>query len=145
MRVVLDTNTFISSLLTTEGPSARTLDAWRARRYDLIISPQIIAEFIRVTHYPRIRRKYLFTDDDVNAFVALLERYAQVVHPAVDVSGSVPADPQDEMIVACAVAGSADLIVSGDHHLLDLVAYQGIRVVTPVQFLEELERIESEF
>lgn len=138
MRVVLDTNTLVSSLLNQAGPSAQAFKAWRDLRDELLTSPELISELMRVTSYPRIRRKYPFTDERVNDLVNLLRQYAEVIQPTIDVSGSVPADPQDETVIACAAAGSADIIVSGDRHLLDLETYQDIPIVTVVQFLARL-------
>ena len=54
-------------------------------------------------------------------------------------TGTIPADPVDEMVLACAVEGQADLIVSGDRHLLDLGEYQGIPIVTAREFLGWLQ------
>lgn len=138
LRAVLDTNTFVSSLLVKSGPPARALDAWRERRYVLASSPAIISEIRGVLNYPRIRRKYAVTDDDVGHLVALLEGDALLVPGLADVAGSVPDDPADEKILACAVEARADLVVTGDHHLLDLREYKGIAIVTVYEFLERL-------
>lgn len=143
MRVVLDTNTYISSLLIKEGPLAQIIDSWRALRYDLVTSPAIIAEVIKTASYPRIRRKYAITDKDVENLVELLRRFAVVVEPTVDVMGSVPADPDDEIVITCAVGGAASLIVSGDRHLLSLVEYRSIRIITASMFLRELDAAEE--
>ena len=138
LRAVLDTNVFVSSLLVKKGLPAQVLDAWRERRYLLIISPAIISEIRATLNYPRIRRKYAVTDEDVEQLVALLERDALVVPGDADVAGSVR-DPADEMVLACAVEAQADVIVSGDRHLLDLDRYQDIPILTARQFLERVE------
>jgi putative PIN family toxin of toxin-antitoxin system len=138
LRAVLDTNVFVSSLLVKSGVPAQVLDAWRARRYILVVSPAIIAETRATLGYPRIRRKYGISDVDVQSLTDLLERDALVVPGDADTSGAIPADPSDEKILACAVDGQAHLIVSGNLHLLDLVEYRGIAVLTVRQFLERL-------
>jgi len=56
----------------------------------------------------------------------------------VDLSGSVPDDPMDEMVLACALEAQADLIVSGDHYLLALGEYRGIPIVTVRDLLGRL-------
>ena len=94
---------------------------------------------LSVRTYPRIRRKYPLTDEDVERLVTLLEPDALVVPGETDATGAVPADPTDEMVLACAVEGQADLLVSGDRHLLDLGEYQGIPIVTAREFLERLQ------
>ncbi len=140
LRVVLDTNQFVSSVLVRQGLPAQVLDAWRRREFLLITSPSIIAEIRSTLSYPRIRRKYALTDDDVERLVTLLEQDALVVPGEIDATGTtIPTDPADEMVLACAVEGQADLIVSGDHHLRDLGEYQGIPIVTAREFLERLQ------
>ncbi len=138
LRVVLDTNQFVSSVLVKQGLPAQVLDAWRRREFILITSPFIIAEIRSTLSYPRIRRKYPLTDEDVERLVALLEQDALVVPGEVEVTDAIPADPADDMVLACAVEGQADLIVSGDRHLLALGEYQGIPIVTAREFLGRL-------
>jgi len=138
LRVVLDTNVFVSSLLAKEGPAAQVLDAWRARRYLLIVSPDLAAEIASTLRYPRIRRRYRITEDDIQALLDLLESDAVLVPGKVNVAGSVPEDPDDEIVLACALEGEADLIVSGDHHLLGLGGFHGIVIVAVRRFIERL-------
>ena len=140
LKAVLDTNVFVSSLLVKAGLPAQVLDAWRERRYLLVTSPAIIAEIRATLNYPRIRRKYAITDEDIEQLVVLLEQDALVVPGDADVAGSIPQDPADEMVLACAVEAQASAIVSGDRHLLDLDMYQDIPILTVRQFLERLER-----
>ena len=140
LKAVLDTNVFVSSLLVKAGLPAQVLDAWRERRYLLVTSPAIIAEIRATLNYPRIRRKYAITDEDIEQLVVLLEQDALVVPGDADVAGSIPQDPTDEMVLACAVEAQASAIVSGDRHLLDLDMYQDIPILTVRQFLERLER-----
>ena len=138
LRLVLDTNQFVSSLLVRQGLPAQVLDAWQRREFLLITSPPIIAEIRSTLNYPRIRRKYPLTDDDVERLVTLLKQDALVVPGEIDVASAIPADPTDDMVLACAIEGQADLIVSSDHHLLNLGEYQGIPIVTAREFLERL-------
>ncbi len=138
LRVVVDTNQFVSSVLVRQGLPAQVLDAWRRRKFLLITSPSIIAETRSTLSYPRIRRKYPITDNDVERLVTLLKQDALVVPGEIDVTGAIPADPTDKMVLACAIKGRADFIVSGDHHLLNLGEYQGIPIVTAREFLEHL-------
>lgn len=138
LKVVLDTNVFVSSLLVRSGSPAQVLDAWRERQYLLVISPAIVAEIRATLSYPRIRRKYAVTDEDVEQLIALLEQDALLVPGDAAVAGSIPQDPVDEMVLACAIDAQADLIVSGDHHLLDLGTYRSIPILTVRRFLERL-------
>lgn len=117
LRVVLDTNVFISGLLSRTGVSAQALNAWRERRYLLVTSDAIIAEIQAVLNYPHIRNKYAIPDEDIRQLVAILHKDALLVPGKANVAGTVPPDPEDEKFLACAMESLADLIVSGDHHL----------------------------
>lgn len=135
LRIVFDTNLFVSSLLVKRGIPARALDAWRQRRITLLTSPAIMTEIAVTLSYDRIRRKYGVTDEDVSRLIDLLSSDALMVPGKMDVSGSVPADSDDEIVLACALEGKADLIVSGDQHLLALGEFKGIPIITARQFL----------
>jgi putative PIN family toxin of toxin-antitoxin system len=139
LKVVLDTNVFVSSLLVKQGPPAQALDAWRERRYLLVTSPAIVSEIQTTLNYPRLRRKYAITDANIEGLLALLESDALLVPGDVSVAGAIPEDPTDERVLACALDAGADFIVSGDRHLLDLETYQDIPILTVRAFLERLE------
>jgi putative PIN family toxin of toxin-antitoxin system len=139
LRVVLDTNVFVSSLLSTGGTPAQLLNAWREGRYMLVTSPAIIAEVVGVLESPRISKKYLIRHQDVENLVDVLKTDAVLVPGEAGVKGSVPRDPRDEMFLACAIDANADCIVSGDRHLLDLQTFRGIPILTVNEFAEELE------
>lgn len=138
LRAVLDTNLFVSSALVAEGLPAQAIDAWRAHRYLLILSPPILAEIAATLRYDRIRRKYNITEEDITRLLDLLTADAILVAGQANVTGSVPDDPKDEVILACAVDGQADVIVSGDKHLLSLESFRDIPIVTVRAFLERL-------
>ncbi|MBV7331617.1 putative toxin-antitoxin system toxin component, PIN family [Chloroflexi bacterium TSY] len=138
LRVVLDTNLFVSSILVTHGLPAQAIQQWRERRYLLITSPALIAEIRHTLGYERIRRKYHVTDDDVEALTKLLQKDALVVPGTADVWGAIPDDPDDEHVLACAIDGQANLIASGDRHLLALGDFRTIPIVPVRTFLEPL-------
>jgi putative PIN family toxin of toxin-antitoxin system len=138
LKVVLDTNVLVSSLLVKAGVPAQVVQAWRERQYILVTSPDLIAEVPATLSYPRLRRKYLLSDEDVEQLTDLLEDDALVVPGQAQVTGAIPADPADERVLACAVDARADVIVSGDMHLLALGEYQGIPILTAHGFLERL-------
>jgi len=139
LRVVLDTNVFVSSLLSTKGLPAQVLHAWREGRYMLVTSPPIIAEIIEVLESPRISKKYLIGQEDIEHLVDLLKTDTILVPGRAAIKGSVPQDPRDEMFLACAIDANADCIVSGDRHLLDLQTYRGIPIFTVKEFAEKLD------
>lgn len=138
LQVVFDANVFVSSMLVKAGLPAQVLNAWRDQQYLLVTSPAIVAEVRATLNYPRIRRKYAVSDQDVEELIALLERDALPVPDSAQADGAVPQDPSDEMVLACAVAAQADFIVGGDRHLLDMDAYCSIPILTVRRFWERL-------
>ena len=138
LRVVFDTNLFVSSLLVKNGLPAQALDDWRAHRFLLVTSPAIMAEISATLRYERIRRKYGVTDEDIDQLLELLAAVALVVPGQSDVGGSVPDDEDDEIVLACAVDGQANVVASGDQHLLALGVFRGIDIITVRQLMERL-------
>jgi len=138
LRVVIDTNVIVSGILSRKGAPAELLNIWRERRFLLLSSADIVAEVRAVMQYPRIRHKYNISDDEIEQMITLLEHDALLVAGDSNVVGSVLDDPQDEMFLACALDGLADVIVSGDHHLLDLGVFRDIPIITARQLLDQL-------
>lgn len=68
MRVVIDTNVFISAAINPKGAPAKVLDAWRGRQFELIISPSIIAEVLEVIKRPSIRSRHGWSDEEIEFF-----------------------------------------------------------------------------
>lgn len=139
-RVVIDTNVIVSGILSRKGAPAEVLNAWRERRFLLLSSSDIVAEVRTVMKYPRIRHKYNISDDEIEQTISLLEHDALLVAGDSNVAGSVPDDPKDEMFLACAMDGQADIVVSGDHHLLDLDVFRDIPIITARRFLDQLKQ-----
>ncbi|MBI3312018.1 MAG: putative toxin-antitoxin system toxin component, PIN family [Candidatus Omnitrophica bacterium] len=139
LKVVLDTNQFVSGVLTKEGPSARLLQAWRERAYLLITSHAILSEIERVFRYPRIAKKYHLRPQEIENLMRVIEREA-VVLSRVGRLEVIKDDPDDNAILACARETEADYLVSGDHHLLVLQRYQGTAIVTARELLTVLNR-----
>lgn len=140
LRVVIDTNMIVSGILSRKGAPAEVLNVWRERRFLLLSSSAIVDEVRVVLQYPRIHKKYHLSDEDIEQTITLLEHDALLVAGDSNVAGSVPDDPQDEMFLACALDGQADVVVSGDHHLLELGVFRDIPIMTARQFLEQLRQ-----
>lgn len=135
IRVVLDTNLFVSALLKPDSNPDRIIKLVREEKVLLLISDAICDEIIRVLFYPKIRKRLAASDEELQNFVKLLRTVAIVTPGSLNLT-PLAADSDDTKYLICAVEGRADYIVSGDHHLTDLVIYQGIRVVTPAEFIE---------
>ena len=141
IRAVLDTNLLVSYLLTHRPPIATLIDRHLAQDdFVLVTAPELLAELDRVLAYPKLQRYY--ADDERTRFVALVMALSEVV----DLPETVPRvcrDPDDDRVIACAVAGKADVIVSGDADLLNLEQVGDVRILTAAQFLDLLERREA--
>lgn len=136
-KAVLDSSTLVSAFLTPKGTPGQLLRAAHRDVFDLCLSAEIIQETAAVLERPKIAERYRRGPDAVRAFCLGLSGTSAMVAslPKID---AVPDDPEDNMIVATAVAAGADYLVTGDRHLLSLEQYQGIRIVTPRQFLDLL-------
>ena len=128
MRVVLDTNVLMSGIFFA-GPPARILAAWAEGQLDLLASVDILSEYRRVGS--RLRKKY--PSVDVDPALDLVIRESRIVEP-VPIDADACSDEDDLKFLACALAGNADCVVSGDRALLRSSHYEGIEVITPREF-----------
>ncbi len=131
---VLDTNALVSSLVADQGFPRQILDAWLEGRFTLVTSFYLVEEVTHVLTYPRIARRLQLGDAELAAILAGLLSRAKLPPGQLQLP-EVTRDPKDDAVVACAVEGKADYIVSGDQDLLALGSYEGIRVVTPRQLV----------
>jgi len=130
VRVVVDTNVLLSAILFG-GTPGRILDAWRAGKVELVMSPDIVEEYVRVGE--RLNERY--SDVEIQPIVALLVQNATIV-PDTPLPGPVCDDPDDDKFLACALASGTDIVVSGDKKLRAVSGYEGVHVLTPRQFAD---------
>lgn len=137
MRVVLDANTLASGALSSAGAIAQLMDGWLTEgRFAVVSSDMILDEVERA-----LRKRYFasrLAARDRSAFIDLLRREALMVVPRTDV-GRVAADPADDHVLATAVDGEASYLVTGDHALLALAEFRGVRIVTARELLTLLD------
>jgi putative PIN family toxin of toxin-antitoxin system len=128
VRVVFDTNVFISAFIIagSQGDSAFRLA--RRARFDLCTSVQILTELAQT-----LRGKFDQSDEDVTEALRTISRIADVVRSREKLT--VLRDVSDNRILECAVDARADLIVTGDRHMLKLKQYEGISIVRLADFL----------
>jgi putative PIN family toxin of toxin-antitoxin system len=132
VRVVVDTNVFISSLLNTEGNPRKVIDLWRFEKITLCISKEILAEYFAV-----LGRFGMSEEPEGGELVQLFQkRYNQVFLTSVPTILAISEDPADNKFIECAVAADAEYIISGDRHLLNLKVFKGIRILPPTEFLK---------
>lgn len=138
MRVVLDTNTVVSGLLWKRAPHA-VIQAALRRDIEVFTTAWLLDELADVMSRAKLAAKVRASEMTA---AELVTSYAQVAHfvaPA-RLGKPVTRDPDDDHVLACALAAQADLIVSGDHHLLNLKTHQGISIVTAAEALARLTR-----
>ena len=135
MRVVLDTGILIAALITKDTPPDLIYQAWRKKKFELITSEWQLSEFRRVSRYPKLR-KYLIPSEAGNMINGLrYQAHVLTDLPTLEVSQ----DPDDNPVLAMAVAGGADFLVGGDKRdLLCLKVIEKTKIVTPRKFLAEL-------
>ena len=138
IKAVYDTNVIVSGLIASSGKPYQALEAWRRGDVILLVSKPIVDEIVDVLQRPYFQEKRHITETDIAGVKRSLETDAVVVSPEIRLE-VVSKDPDDNRILECALAGGADCVVSGDHHLLHLKQYQGIPVVTAREFLAIVE------
>jgi len=136
VRVVLDTNVYVSAFLSPGGNGDQALRAAIDGRYTLLGSAPIFGELARVLH-----EKLRWSRQDALDAVSFAAKAAVVVAP--ERSVSVLAHEPDNRILECAESGAAELIVTGDHHLLDLGSYGRARIVRLTAFAARLSEAGS--
>lgn len=137
MRAVVDTNILVSALIRPHGSVGPVLHRLRLGHYILLYTQSILEELVDVLSRPRIRDKYGVTEDDVKTVVALVLLRGKPV--TVYKTLAVCRDSKDNKFLEAAVAGKADVNVTGDEDLLTLDPFEGIPIVPPAEFLRSLD------
>ena len=131
MKVILDTNVFISGIFFS-GPPSQVLKAWAQQKFQIVLSRQILDEYQRVAEALSSK----FQTIDISSIVDLITIHGQFV----DTQGfniSVCEDPDDNKFIECAVAGNCKIIIRGDKHLLKISGYHDITILNPRNFVEK--------
>lgn len=134
MRVVLDANVYVSSMVNTQGNPKRIISAWQQGAFDVLISHPILEEIGMVLRYPRIVKRHKQDETAIRRFLKLLENEAIVVEPT-EVLDVIKDDESDNRYLECATTGKAQYVVSGDNHLLEIGEYKGIMILSQAAFI----------
>ena len=128
MKAVFDTNVLIAAFVA-EGVCTKLLRRGRSRQFSLVTCPFILQEFRRI-----LSQKFGATRKEIQGAIPLIREAAQLeIQPSEEIRG-VCRDPDDDQILACAVAAGADYLVTGDDDLLVLNEFRKIRVLKPKDF-----------
>lgn len=128
MKVVFDTNVYVSAFLIPGSQGEQAFLLARRGRFTLYSSVPILTETANI-----LRTKFHQTEEDIKAALKLIGRIASIVQPSIKVAALQ--DSADNRILECALAAEADLVVTGDRHMLKLKAFQGTAIVRLVDFL----------
>jgi len=141
MRLVLDTNVVASGLLWN-GTPARIIDAAQAGSIEIYTSRALLTELTRILKREKFAKVVAASGLDIEGLVLGYAALALIVEP-LPIPPTIIADPDDDHVLACALAAQAELIVSGDKHLLDLEGYQNIEIVTAAKSMERIRSVLS--
>jgi len=137
VRLVLDTNVLVSGVIAA-GLPRRLIDAAKAGEFELCTSEVLLAELLDVLSRSKFAARLSQAGLTPQGIVDDLRRLAVVVSPT-DVPRVVPTDPDDDHVIAAAVAGQADFIASGDKRdLLSMGSFQGIPIITAHEAIARL-------
>lgn len=140
LRAVLDTNILVSSLIQEKGTPRHLIDEWIAGKYELVTSTYLLDELRHVLTYPRLIKRIALHKAETAVILDELTTRPNIV-AAEPPFPAVTRDVKDDSVIAAALEGMVDYIVSGDEDLLVLGVYQGVRVVTPAQFRDIIAAI----
>ena len=130
--MVLDTNVYVSALNFPNSPLTDLVEHAQRGTYQLIISPAIVNEVADVL------RRFEWIERDIRVRLKTITKSSEIVMPQT-VPDVIKEDPDDNHILACALAGKANLIVSRDLDLLRLKSYEEISIMSPIDLLHTLE------
>lgn len=136
---VVDTSVLVSAFLFPNSVPGRVLTLARQGRYVLHVSPLILEETRRSLHHPRLRKAYRYPDEAITAWCAELHPFSRGVPTPLPAIEPVCRDPDDDHVIAAALAVGAECIVTGDKDLLVLGRHQNIRILTAKAFLDDIE------
>src|SRR5215470_6668434 len=132
LRAVVETNVFVSAFLHPNRPLYHVIRQAALGRYCLLLSPALMSELGSV-----MTRELGYTEQEKLERLKPLVKSAEIILPRITLH-VIQEDPADNRVLECAVAGKADVIVSGDRHLRGLRSYQSIPIVRPIEFLRTL-------
>jgi len=129
LKVVIDTNIFVSGVLVEGSNPSLIIKAWkRSRKYQLFVTEEILQEVLKVMQRLNVPA------DIITDWGKLIRKNAIFVVPTKKIE-AVKEDPSDNKFLECAIESGADYIVSGDRHLKGLKEFRGIKIVNAREFL----------
>ena len=135
MRIVIDTNVLISAIFWTGKPK-QLLNHARRQKITFVTSYQLLDELRQILI--RQDKPFHLQDNEADRVVEALRGFAEVVESHSEIT--VCHDEMDNRVIACAIDGRAEYIITGDFHLLGLTSYKSVKIMTVSDFLSYFER-----
>ncbi|MCL2134537.1 MAG: putative toxin-antitoxin system toxin component, PIN family [Candidatus Bathyarchaeota archaeon] len=136
LKIVLDTNVWVSALIWG-GKPATIVESAEQGRIDIFVSESIVEEISRVLNYPKIEKVY-YPQITCQQLMEQILKSTKFVETTTELK-IIKEHPADDKIIECAVSAKADYIVSGDKHLLNVVAYQKTQILPVNEFMKLIE------
>lgn len=136
IRAVIDTNIFVSGIISPHGIPRKIVEAMRNKYFILVTSEKINEEILEVVHRDYIYKSYGLTEKIVDEIAFLIYEESELVEGLYEITKGIIKDFEDDKFLACALEGKVNYIVSGDKHLCNLKFYHGIQIVNARQFIE---------
>jgi putative PIN family toxin of toxin-antitoxin system len=138
--VVIDNNLLISALIRKgSNPPAQVVAAWRNHQFDLVMTGKLIDEVTMVLNREKIYKKYSLSTEEIEEFITELRFSARFVTPKKDETLPLHArDPKDDVLLASALGGGCDYLITGDEDLLILngrAELGTLKIITAAEFL----------
>jgi uncharacterized protein len=131
MKIVIDTNVFVSSFLNPKGTPRLIIDLWKTGRVTLCLCAEILTEYLEV-----LSRFGLSGEPELKELLDLFKTRQSIDFVVIDNDLHViAADPADDKFLECALKSGAVCIVSGDKHLKGLRQYEGVPILSPSEFV----------
>ncbi len=131
IKAVLDTNIFVGAFLVKNGFASRII---KNSNFQIIISEYILEELRDVLVRLKGKKKYNYNNDDIERYIRNIRNISYIVSDEIEISALNHRDPDDNMILACALEGNVDYIVSRDKDLLSVHPFRGIDIIIPEDF-----------
>ncbi len=133
--VVFDSNALLPLLVGATQRAQTLRQLWRARRFELCITPQSLIEVMRVLTYPKVRHNFQLTDADADEAIGTLKGRARVLPGLYEGVTAVRDDASDNVFLAATLEAGADYLVTQDPHLQSLKYYHGTQIISLAQFV----------
>ena len=126
MKVILDTNVFVSGIFWESNFCSQIIEKWRERKFDLVSSMEIIKELVKTLSNFKIQ----MPKDMINEWKNMIIENSIIVEPTIKLD-IIKDDPDDNKFLEAGIIGNADLIISQDKHLLKVKEHKGIKIIKP--------------